>query len=81
MTWMVPRIVVLHWARLSFQFACVLLRHEHVGGVPTEEVPLRTEASLVCLEREDHAATVSDGLCDVEIGLFPNHSERSTRTG
>ena len=38
--------------------------------MPTEEVPLRTEASPACLEREDHAATASDGLRYVQIGFF-----------
>ena len=27
------------------------------------------------------AVTKSDGLCDIKIGLFPVHLERSTRTG
>ena len=50
-------------------------------SVPIEEVPLRTKPSPACLERVDHAATASDGLCDVEIGLFPVHPERSTQAG
>ena len=56
------------------------LRNEHVGCVPIEEVPLRTKANPACLERKDHAATASDGLCDVEIRLFLVHPERSTQT-
>ena len=48
--------------------------------MPIEEVPVRTEASPACLEREDHAATALDGLCDLEIGFFSFHPERSTRT-
>ena len=49
--------------------------------MPTEEVPLLTKASPACLEREDHAAAASDGLCNVEIGFFPIHPARSTRSG
>ena len=52
---------------------------KHLGSVPIEEVPLRSKASPACLEREDHAATMSDGLCNVEIRLFTVHRERSTR--
>ena len=59
----------------------ISLRREHLGSVPTEEVPIRNKASPACLEHEDHAATASDGLCDVEVGLFTVHPERSTRSG
>ena len=57
------------------------LRNKHLGSVAIEEVHLRTKASPACLEHEDHAAIASDGLCDVKIGLFLVHPERSTRTG
>ena len=48
----------------------ISLRPEHLGSVPTEDFPLRTEASSACLEREDHAAAASDGFCYVQIGFF-----------
>ena len=50
----------------------VSLRNKHLGSVPTEEVPLWTEASPACLEREDHATAASDGLRHVKIDLFPS---------
>ena len=31
----------------------ISLWNEHLGSLPIEEVPLRTEASPACLERED----------------------------
>ena len=43
----------------------------------TEEVPLQTKASPACLEREDHVVIVSDGLWDVQIGLFIVRPARS----
>ena len=58
--------------------ARISIRNEHVNCVMTEEIPLRTKASSAWLERKDHAAAASDGLCDVKIGLFLVHSERST---
>ena len=41
------------------------VRTGHVGSMPTKEVPLWTKASPRFLEREDHAAIASDGVCDV----------------
>ena len=40
----------------------ISVRNEHFGSMPIEEVPLQTKASPVCLEREDHAMTASDGF-------------------
>ena len=46
---------------------------KHISRLPTEEVPIRTEASPACLEREDHVETASDDVCYVEIRLFTIH--------
>ena len=49
--------------------------------MPTKEVPLWTKASPVCLEREDHATTASDGVCDIQIRLFIVRSTKLTWAG
>ena len=38
--------------------------------MPPEEVSLRIKASPACLEREDHIATASNGVCHIQIRLF-----------
>ena len=45
--------------------------------MPIEEAHLWTKASPACLEREDHATIASDGVCDVQIGLFIVRPARS----
>ena len=48
----------------------------------TEEVPLWTEASPACLEREDHVATATDGLCNCDGWAFsPSLFIRKGRLG
>ena len=48
----------------------ISLRSKHLGSVATEEVPLRTKANPACLECKVHAATASNGVCNIKIGLF-----------
>ena len=50
-------------------------------SIRNEEVTLRIKASPACLECKDHAATTSDGVCDVQIRLFIVRPERSTHAG
>ena len=56
----------------------ISVRTEHFSSIPAEEVPLRTKASPVCLEHEDHTTTVLDGVCDVQIELLIVRPARST---
>ena len=59
----------------------ISVRTKHLDSMPTEEVPLRTKASLACLEREDHVAPAWDGLYDVEIRFLTVRPKRLTWAG